>query len=69
MFFNWEQMRSGKGEPEKWRLIHKETKRAVLFITISDYGETYDNAKVRRQIKAAYERYYLKVWYKTLLFF
>lgn len=69
MFFQWKQVSSNRGEPEKWVLIHTDTNKAVLSISLSTYADMYTNWKVRKKLKMIYELYYGKVWFKTLKFF
>ena len=69
MGFQWKQLRSERGEMEKWVLIHKDTGRVVIGIELSHYASTYQNYLVRWRLKRIYSRYFYKVWMDTLQFF
>ena len=69
MFFQWKQLQSRSGEPEKWVLIHKDTNKQVVGICLSRYGDMYCNWKIRKKITMAYELYYGSIWFKSLKFF
>lgn len=67
MEFEWKQLRdTGKGSLQKWMLVHKETGRAVMIIGLARNAETYQNWKMRKKIKRAYEWYHTKVWFNKL---
>lgn len=69
MDFKWIQLRSEVGELEKWGLFHKDTKRIVVLIHLSNHGSVKENAKIRQRIKASFCKYYNKVLFDTLRFF
>ena len=69
MSFQWKQLDGNEKELQKWLLVYKDTGQPVLMIGLSRHGETYQNWKLRRNIKSMYERYYRKVWFQTFKFF
>ena len=69
MFFRWKQFRSNRGEMERWGLVHVESGRILLEISLSQHTDTYSNWKVRRKIQRAYELYYGRVFFETMKFF
>lgn len=70
MSFKWEQKRREKGETiQQWVLIHKETGKAVLQISLSDYAEQKDNCKIRNKIQKIYEIYFNLVYFQNINFF
>lgn len=69
MGFRWKQLRSERGEMEKWVLIHKDTGRVVIGIELSHHASTYQNYLVRWRLQRIYSRYFYKVWMDTLQFF
>ena len=69
MDFKWIQLRSSIGEMQKWGLFHKDTKRMVLIVQLSNHGSQKENCKIRRKIMNDYNRYYNKVLFESFQFF
>jgi hypothetical protein len=69
MNFKWVQVSTRAGEFQRWMLVHKETRRAILEIRLSPLAEVSVNGKILRKIRRAYEWYFQKVWFNSLGFF
>lgn len=69
MGFQWKQLRSMRGEMEKWVLIHKDTGRVVIGICLSRYASDYQNYRIKMKLQRIYSRYFYKVWMDNLQFF
>ena len=69
MDFKWIQLRSEIGEMQKWGLFHKDTKRIVLIVQLSNHGSVKENNKIRKKIRNAYYRYYNLVMFDSFQFF
>uniref|UniRef100_UPI004055D9C8 hypothetical protein n=1 Tax=Acetatifactor sp. TaxID=1872090 RepID=UPI004055D9C8 len=69
MSFQWRQLPSRAEEMGKWVLIHKDSGRAVLLISLSRHADPHVNWKLRKKIQCTYEMYYGKVGLMKLRFF
>ena len=69
MFFRWKQFRSDRREIERWELVHMESGKSLLEVSLSHSAGTYCNWKVRKKIQRAYELYYGRVFFETMKFF
>ena len=70
MSFKWEQTRTERGqEMQYWVLIHKDSKREVLQIGLSNHATQQENCKIRNKIQKIYEIYFNMVYFQNFKFF